>query len=128
MYNLRSPAEAYRKVDFDARIAGADPGQLVVLCYEQLATALGSAVYAAEAGDNARKSAALTRALAALTALQLGLDHGQPIAVTLATLFESARHTVLDSVIQFDAAALTRLKQDVAEIAGALRSAANLQD
>lgn len=128
MYNLRSPAEAYRKVDFDARIAGADPGQLVVLCYEQLAAALGSAVYAAEAGDNARKSAALTRALAALTALQLGLDHGQPIAVTLATLFESARHTVLDSVIQFDAAALTRLKQDVTEIAGALRSAANPDD
>ena len=31
MYNQRSPAEAYRKIDFDARVAGADPGQLVAL-------------------------------------------------------------------------------------------------
>ncbi len=128
MYNLRSPAEAYRKIDFDARVAGADPGQLVLVCYEQLGTALGSAIHAAQASDNARKSAALTRALAALTALQLGLDHGQPIAATLSTLFDSARHTVLDSVIQFDALALTRLKQDVTEIAGALRSAVNVRE
>lgn len=128
MYNLRSPAEAYRKIDFDARVAGADPGQLVLVCYEQLGTALGSAIHAAQASDNARKSAALTRALAALTALQLGLDHGQPIAATLSTLFDSARHTVLDSVIQFDALALTRLKQDVTEIAAALRSAVNVRE
>ena len=128
MYNLRSPAEAYRKIDFDARVAGADPGQLVLVCYEQLGTALGSAIHAAQASDNARKSAALTRALAALTALQLGLDHGQPIAATLSTLFDSARHMVLDSVIQFDASALTRLKQDVTEVAGALRSAVNVRE
>ncbi len=122
MYNPRNPAEAYRKVDFDARIAGADPSQLVLVCYEQLGTALGSAVHAAAAGDNARKSAALTRALTALTALQLGLDHGHPISAALATLFESARHTVLDSVIRFNTAALERLKNDVTEIAAALRA------
>jgi flagellin-specific chaperone FliS len=121
MYTLQSPAEAYRKVDFDARIAGAGPGQLVLVCYEQLGTALGSAIHAAAAGDNARKSAGLTRALAALTALQLGLNHDHPIAASLATLFEAARKTVLDSVIQFDADALQRLKADVIEIAGALR-------
>ena len=120
MFNPRNPTEAYRKVDFDARIAGAGPAQLVLVCYEQLGTALGSAVHAAAAGDNARKSAALTHALAALTALQLGLDHGQPIAAALTSLFEAARKTVLDSVIQFDAAALERLKTDVTEIAAAL--------
>jgi flagellin-specific chaperone FliS len=108
MYNPRSPAEAYRKVDFDARIAGADAGQLVLVCYEQLGSALGSAIHAAAAGDNARKSAGLTRALAALTALQLGLDHQHPIAASLATLFE--------------AAALEWLKGDVIEIAAALRA------
>jgi flagellin-specific chaperone FliS len=121
MYTLQSPAEAYRKVDFDARIAGAGPGQLVLVCYEQLGTALGSAMHAAAVGDNARKSAGLTRALAALTALQLGLNHDHPIAASLATLFEAARKTVLDSVIQFDVDALQRLKADVIEIAAALR-------
>jgi flagellin-specific chaperone FliS len=124
MYTLRSPAEAYRKIDFDARIAGAGPDQLVLVCYEQLGSALGSAIHAAAAHDNARKSASLTRALAALTALQMGLDHGQPISAALATLFEAARQTVLDSVIQFDPAELKRLKADLSEIAAALQGAA----
>ena len=43
MLMLRSPHEAYRKVDFDARVAGATPQQLVALCYEQLIAALGTA-------------------------------------------------------------------------------------
>lgn len=123
MHGLRSPHEAYRKVDFDARIAGAGPLQLVVLCYEQLAIALGSAIHAAACGDNARKSAALTRALAALTALQLGLDHGQTIAAALNTFFETSRRTVLDSVLKFNPATLQGLRDDVSEIAGAFRAA-----
>ena len=123
MYTLRSPADAYRKVDFDARIAGAGPGQLVLVCYEQLAAALGGAIHAAAAPDNSRKSASLTRALAALTALQMGLDRGQPISVALSTVFEAARHTVLDSVIQFDPDAIGRLRSDVSEIAAALQAA-----
>jgi flagellar biosynthetic protein FliS len=122
MYALQTPREAYRKVDFDARVAGADPRQLVLVCYEQLGSALSSAIHAADRGDNARKSAGLARALAALTALHMGLDHNQPIAAALATLFEAARQTVLDSVIHFDAEALERLRTDVAEIATALRA------
>ena len=122
MQVLRSPQEAYRKVDFDARVAGADPVQLVMLCYEQLASALGTAVHADASGDNSRKSAALTRALSALTALQMGLDREQPIAGALSTLFEGARKTVLGSVLDFDAGALEGLKADVTEIVSAFRS------
>lgn len=35
MRYLRDPSEAYRRVDFDARVFGADPRQLVDLCLEQ---------------------------------------------------------------------------------------------
>lgn len=122
MHGLRSPQDAYRRVEFEARIAGADPLALVSLCYEQLASALGTAIHAAAASDNARKSAALTRALAALTALQMGLDHGQPIASALTTYFEAARKIVLGSVLDFDPAALEQLKGDVSEIAAAFRA------
>ena len=80
MLALRSPHEAYRKVDFDARVAGADPQQLVALCYEQLIGALGSAIYADEAQDNRLKSQSLTRALSAITALQLGISHDAAVA------------------------------------------------
>lgn len=122
MHLLRSPQEAYRKVDFDARVAGADPVQLVLVCYEQLASALGTAIHADARSDNAAKSASLTRALSALTALQMGLDHDRPVAGALAALFEGARRTVLDSVLQFDATALAALRSDVSEIAEAFRA------
>ena len=69
----RSPHEAYRRVDFDARVEGANPQQLVGMCYEALAGALGTALYAHERGDNRLKSQSLTRALSAVTALQLGV-------------------------------------------------------
>lgn len=123
MHTLRSPQEAYRRVDFDAQIAGADPARLVVLCYEQLGLALGTAIHAQHAQEYARKSAALARALSAITALNMGLDHRQPIAKPIATMLEAARQTVLGSVLNFDAAALSRLQTDVLDIANALRRA-----
>ena len=72
MLALRNPQEAYRRVDFDARIEGASPAQLVALCFEQAEAALASALFAHEAGNNHTKSQALTKALAAITALQFG--------------------------------------------------------
>ena len=87
----RSPREACRRVDSDARVAGADSRQLVALCYEQLTTALGSALFAAQQGDNRLKSQSLTRARSSLTALQLGITDGSRAAGALRQLRESAR-------------------------------------
>lgn len=112
----RSPQEAYRRVDFDARVAGADPRQLVALCYEQLVAALGSALFAAGQGDNALKSRSLTRALTALTALQMGIDPAQPLAPALGQLYDSARRAVLDSVLAFDEPTLSAIRADFVEI------------
>ena len=60
-----------------------------------------------------------TRALAMLTALQLGIAPRSPLAPALARLYEAARSAVLDSVIRFDAAALRRVRSDFAEISAA---------
>lgn len=116
MLALRSPHEAYRKVDFDARVAGADPRQLVALCYEQLIGALGSAVYADAARDNRLKSQSLTRALSAITALQMGISQDAAIAPALFQLYDAARRAVLDSVLEFDAATLTKVREDFVDI------------
>lgn len=120
MLALRSPHEAYRKVDFDARVAGADPQQLVALCYEQLIGALGSAIYAEEAQDNRLKSQSLTRALSAITALQLGISHDAAVAPALFQLYDAARRAVLDSVLAFDPRTLATIRQDFIDISRAL--------
>lgn len=120
MQMLRTPQEAYRRIDFDARVAGADPRQLVALCFEQLTTALGSALFAAANGDNRLKSASLARALSALTALQLGVSDDQPIGPALMQLYDSARRAVLDSVLDFDAQTISSIRQDFSEIGTAI--------
>lgn len=118
-----SPSEAYRRVDFDARVAGADSRQLVALCYERLVSALGSALFAHDKSDNRAKSEALTRAISALTALQMGVVSGEGVAGALAQFYEAARRGVLDNVVDFDRDAISRIRTDVAEIAAALTQA-----
>jgi flagellar protein FliS len=119
----RDPTEAYRKVDFDARVQGATSRQLVDLCLEQVAGSLGRAIHAASCGDNGAKSTALTRAVAALTALQLGVDGDVPTGQALLQLYQSARAAILDSVLGFDAAKLDRIRQDFIEIREAMLGA-----
>ena len=123
MLTLRSPHEAYRRVDFDARIEGADPQQLVTLCYEQVTGALGTALYAHGKGDNRLKSQSLTRALSAITALQLGISGEDSVSQALHQLFHAARRSILDSAITFDGEVITTIRQDFIEISGAMESA-----
>jgi flagellin-specific chaperone FliS len=120
MLTGRNPHDAYRRVDFDARVASARPAQLVELCFDQLGLALGSAIRAAELADNQRKSAGLTRALAALTALQLGVDPKASGAAALLDFYAGVRRAVLDSVPKFDPVRLNAVRRDVADVSGAL--------
>ncbi|MCW1383022.1 flagellar protein FliS [Novosphingobium sp. KCTC 2891] len=119
----RDPCEAYRRVDFDARVTGADSRQLVDLCLEQLTGSIGRAIYAEGRGDNGAKSAALTRATAALTALQLGVDSTNPTGPALIQLYQSARKAVLDCAVRFDAVRLETIRADFLEIRQAMLGA-----
>jgi len=116
----RDPGETYRRIDFDARVNGANSRQLVELCMEQMAGSLGRAIYAASHQDNAAKSAALTRAVAALTALELGVDANHPTGGALLQFYQSARRTVLDCVLNFDAAKLETIRADFIDVRQAM--------
>jgi flagellar protein FliS len=120
MLALRNPHEAYRRVDFDARIEGASPAQLVALCFEQAEASLASAMFAHEAGNNNSKSKAMTKALAAITALQLGVSGEEGVAAALRQFYGAARRALLDCALNFDAATVAAVRRDLHEIAGAL--------
>jgi flagellar protein FliS len=123
MISPRTPAAAYRQVEFDARVVGARPEELVLLCYEQAFLALGTALHAARADDNARKSEALTRALSALTALQLGIDEASPIAPAVNQWLAASRNRILDCVLAFDPPMIEALRTDIAELSKAFTRA-----
>ncbi|WP_109798513.1 MULTISPECIES: flagellar protein FliS [Novosphingobium] len=120
LHHRNDPSEAYRRIDFDARVRGADSRQLVDLCLEQVIGSIGRALHAQERADNAAKSAALTRAVSALTALQMGVDMANPTAGALMQLYQSARSAVLDCVTRFDPAKLRLIRQDFTEIREAM--------
>ena len=124
MLAFTDPREAYRRSEIDARVeGGGDPADLVRLCYEQVIGALGLAIIAYERKDPAARSKALTRALSAVTALDMGVDRSAPLADALLQLYGSARKAILDSVVTFDGELLGRVRQDFIEIAQALKSA-----
>jgi flagellar protein FliS len=116
----KDPGETYRRVDFDARVKGASSLQLVALCLEQAAGSLGRAIYAQEHGDNSAKSAALTRAVAAITALELGVDTANPVSQPLLQLYQAARRTILDNALRFDAPQLETIRTDLLDIREAM--------
>lgn len=107
-------------MDFDARVAVADAQALVALCYEQVVSALGSAAFAHRNSDNRAKSNAITRALAAITALQLGIGGHDGMATALRQFYESARRALIDNALHFDAEQVAAIRQDFAEIAAAM--------
>ncbi len=121
----KDPGETYRRVDFDARVKGASSLQLVALCLEQAAGSLGRAIYAQEHGDNSAKSAALTRAVAAITALELGVDSTHPAGQPLLQLYQAARRTILDNALRFDAPQLETIRSDLLDIREAMLGTAN---
>jgi hypothetical protein len=114
------PREAYRRSEIDARVqGGADPASLVGLCLEQVVGGLGSAIIAHERRDPSCRSKGLTRALSAVTALDMGVDRSAPLADALLQFYGAARAAILDSVVNFDAETLGRVRQDFLDISGA---------
>jgi flagellar protein FliS len=123
MLATTNPDEAYRRSAFDARVQGGDTAALVVLCLEQAVAGLGGALMAHERRDPAARSKALTRALTAITALEMGVDREAPLAGPLLLVYGGARRALLESVVDFDTALLSPVRQDLIEIEAALRSA-----
>ena len=124
MLAITDPREAYRRSEIDARVeGGADPANLVRLCLEQAISGLGLAIIADQRKDPAARSKALTRALSAVTALDMGVDRAAPLADALLQIYGAAKRAILDSVVSFDAERLGRVREDFVDIAQALSAA-----
>ena len=118
------PREAYRRSAFDARVQGGDTAALVRLCLEQAIAGLGTSLLAHERNDLALRSQGLTRALTAITALDMGVDRNAPLAAALLQVYGAARREVLGSVTDFQSSRLEAVRSDFVEIEAALRTMA----
>lgn len=114
------PAEAYRQVEFDARVQGASQQELVAICFEQLIGAIAMSIYAQKIGDASLRSRSLSRAVSGCLALEMGVSGDDVVANAMRDLYSRARATILASAMNFDAEALDLIRTDFAEIGEAL--------
>ena len=126
MLAQQSSPTVYRRIDFDARVGSSDPGR-AELYYEQLVAALGIALFAHDHNDNRMTSEALTRAVAALTALQLDISGRGGVVDALHQLYAAARISVLDSALRFKPATIAAIRHNFVDIARALSAAHHAQ-
>jgi flagellin-specific chaperone FliS len=120
LIHTANPQQAYRKVDFDARVQGADATALVRLCFEEALGSIDRALYAQASGRVQLRNEALLRAMSALAALRIGVDTAHDIGPALVTLYTDAGEVVGRSMGRFDAARLQATRDDLAEIASAI--------
>lgn len=123
MLALNEPRAAYQQSNFDARVKGGTSQDIVVYCLDELALTLGMLRQADMRGNRAGRSDAITRGIAILTALEMGVDRDTELAGSLLHFYEGARHLLLASAANTDVAAIEQLRADVIEIRDALRSA-----
>lgn len=116
-----SPAEAYRRVQMDARIFGSDAPALVRLCLEEACSALGRSIYADRHGHHDLRRRALGRALDAIGALRAGLDRDSVLAEAFTTIYDHAENSIRQGMLKFNPAAIAAMLADLEDIRIAFR-------
>ncbi|QZH76119.1 MAG: flagellar protein FliS [Erythrobacter sp.] len=121
MLRLADPAEAYRRVELDACVAGSSSSDLVLLCIDHVRCALSQALWAERHGrrDGANKS--LARARSGLVALRLGVDSASPLAGQLLTLYGAMETSITASQFRFNRPAMERVVADLDDISSVYR-------
>lgn len=119
LHNGRMAQRAYREAQFDARLLGSSREELVVFCLDEVVHALTMLDLAEQRGDPARRSSALTRAVTALTVLELGVERSAPLAASLLQLYGGAKMELLGFIRAADRGATARLRRDFADLAAA---------
>jgi flagellar protein FliS len=119
-----NPIAAYRQVDLESEIRGADPHRLIVLLFDGAESAMRQALIQLETNDIVGKSASLTKAieiiLSGLSA-SLNTDEGGELAHNLKALYDYMASRLMHANIRKDPAAIREVLHLLGEISGAWR-------
>lgn len=120
MLASNEPRAAYQQSNFDARVQGGTSQDIVVYCLDELSLTIGMLRQADIRGNRAGRSAAITRAIAILTALEMGVDRDNELAASLLHFYEGSRRLLLGSIGETQVEAIEALRTDVNDIRDAL--------
>lgn len=93
----RNALKAYEQAEQDFMVEGADNHRLVEILFTELLSSLDRALLAIETKDLVARSRAQSKALTIVVSLAGSLDfeRGEPVATTLAKIYEWARRELI---------------------------------
>lgn len=116
MLALSDPGLAYRRTSFDARLLAASAQDMVIVCLDDLLANLVRFEQADLRGNREARSGALTRCVAALTALEIGIDRDAHLGGVLAQFYASAKAALLAMIVEIEVGRLRAIKADFEDI------------
>lgn len=120
--SLSNPRMAYSQAGVEARVASADPHQLILMLYDGALMAIATASHQIEIGDVAGKGQSISRAIDIIgngLKVSLDMEAGGELSQRMYSLYEYMCTRLLHANSQNDRSALT----EVSALLGELRSA-----
>ncbi len=117
----QSKLAAYRSVNAQGTVAGADPHGLVLILFDAALERMAAARACIEKGDTRRKAGLLHSAVILVAELRGSLDmrKGGPLAQNLSKLYDYITRRLMHANLNGDAAAVTEALGLLGEIRGA---------
>lgn len=123
MTSAQLALDSYRKVELDAQIEGMRGAALPLLCLAQAYEATGRSLFANANGNTNLQRGALTEARRWLSALAHGVATDSPVAGALTQLYSAMERSIQQSMVTYDPAQITAIRQDLRDVEQALRAA-----
>lgn len=119
-----NPIAAYRQVDLESDIRGANPHRLIILLFDGAEAALQQALVQLETNDIVGKSNSLTKAIEIIISglsASLNTDEGGELAQNLKALYDYMASRLMQANIRKDPAAIREVQHLLGEISSAWR-------
>lgn len=120
--SLSNPRMAYNQVGVEARVASADPHQLILMLFDGALLAVSTASHQIDMNDIAGKGMSISRAIDIVgngLKVSLDLDAGGDLAQRLYALYDYMCVRLLHANSQNDKAALEEVSHLLGELKGA---------
>lgn len=122
----RTPADAYRRIDLDARIEAASGEGLTRICLEEAVAALGQALAALERSPGMVPSVLISRAQVITLWLAQSVSPDNPLREVMVEFYAGIAARLARNLLQANAADLAMMRGDLNDLleAAALAKAA----
>nr|WP_304002414.1 flagellar export chaperone FliS [Methyloversatilis discipulorum] len=120
--SLSNPRMAYNQVGVEARVASADPHQLILMLFDGAMMSVSTASHQIDMGDTAGKGQSISRAIDIIgngLKVSLDLEAGGELAQRLYALYDYMCVRLLHANSQNDKAALDEVAHLLGELKGA---------